>query len=121
MAPKVDSLMSRDTQFQFDGDNLEQIDEEEDKEAVNAKTAKLIYNLSKNSLFVDEYWKTLPINLYTKTIKNQSNHKYKLMSNGKLAKDSVQILLGLISDLTLHGFRDGEKNETLEELSKLLK
>ena len=43
------------------------------------------------------------------------------MSNGKLNKDSVQILLGLISDLTLHGFRDEEKNETLEELSKLLK
>lgn len=72
MAPKVDSLLSRDTQFKFDGDNLEQIEEEGevDKEVINAKIAKLIYNLSKNSLFVDEYWKTLPINLYTKTIKN---------------------------------------------------
>jgi hypothetical protein len=70
--------------------------------SLNARLAEYVYNLSKNEAFIDKYHLTLPIDIYSKTIKNQSDHKYKLILNQKVNEETISILLKIIQELTLN-------------------
>ena len=98
-------------------------DKDQEKLALNSRLAKYLYNLTKSKIFLDKYQNTLPLELYEKTIKNQSNHKYKLMLNQNLDEETINLLLQMVQEMTLQlsSESDDEASSCLEKISKLLK
>jgi hypothetical protein len=85
----------------------------------NSRIAFYLTNLCKHQSFISNYKAALPLQIYTQTIKQQSDFAYKLMLNQNIDETTITQLLNLIQEMTLDNY--SENTASLEQLSKVLK
>ena len=89
--------------------------------SVYSLLSQCLYHLSSQPLFLEQYSDSLPLQLYSKTIKAQVEGGTKIALNSGLTKDSIELLLESIKKMVMEGDDKAARKRRVAEISAQLK